>query len=258
MKLGLTFIASLPADDEVHRASDAAQQGFAPGILAPTEIDLAQPGIGAKRPELARLQALLAREPGVAAVLGPPQQAPGAPPVTVARDGNAARYAVVLDEDPLGAPAVDRFRALRDDVPALVQRAGLGPGVKLGFGGETALADDTITRVLDDLKRVSVVAIIVNVVLLVLFMRAFVAPLYLGRLERARAAREPRADDASVPAGPRQRRPHVLRPVRRRRCCSSRSARTTTCSSPGASGRRRGRYRLREAIAVAMPAAARA
>src|SRR4051794_20029207 len=157
MKLGLTFIASLPSHDEVRVASDAAQKGFAPGILAPTEVDLAQAGVGAKRPQLDRLQALIAREPGVAAVLGPRQQVPGAPPVTVARDGNAARYAIVLDKEPLGAPAVDRFRALRDDMPALVQRAGLGPGVTLSFGGETALADDTITRVLDDLKRVSVV-----------------------------------------------------------------------------------------------------
>jgi putative drug exporter of the RND superfamily len=179
MKLGLTFIAALPAHDEVRRAADAAQQGFAPGILAPTEVDLAQPGIGGKRPQLARLQAVVGREPGVAAVIGPAQQPPGAPPVTIARDGQAARLAVVLDEDPLGAPAVDRFRALRDDMPALVRRAGLGPDVKLSFGGETALADDTITRVLDDLKRVAVVAIIVNLLLLVVFMRALVAPMYL-------------------------------------------------------------------------------
>jgi RND superfamily putative drug exporter len=179
MKLGLTFIASLPKQDEVRRASDAAQQGFAPGILAPTEVDLVRPGIGAQRPQLARLQQLIGREPGVAAVIGPQQQVSGAPPVTVAKDGQAARYAVVLDKDPLGGPAVDRFRALRDDMPALVRRAGLGSGVQLSFGGETALADDTITRVLDDLKRVAVVAIVVNVLLLVLFMRALVAPLYL-------------------------------------------------------------------------------
>jgi RND superfamily putative drug exporter len=178
-KLGLTFIASLPRGDEVHRAADAAQQGFADGILAPTEIDVVQPGIGDQRPQLARLQGLIGREPGVAAVLGPAQQVPGAPPVTIARDGNAARFAVVLDEDPLGAPAVDRFRALRDDMPGLVRRAGLDSGAQLSYGGETALADDTITRVLDDLKRVAVVAIIVNLLLLVLFMRALVAPLYL-------------------------------------------------------------------------------
>src|SRR3712207_8351083 len=47
------------------------------------------------------------------------------------------------------------------------------------FRSETALADDTVSRVLDDLKRVAVVAIVVNVLLLALFMRALVAPLYL-------------------------------------------------------------------------------
>jgi RND superfamily putative drug exporter len=97
----------------------------------------------------------------------------------VSRDGGGARYAVVLDEDPLGARAVDRFRDLRDRMPGLARQAGLGPGVRMSFGGETALADDTISRVLDDLKRVSVVAILVNLVLLALFMRAIVAPLYL-------------------------------------------------------------------------------
>ena len=79
MKLGLTFIASLPKQDEVRRAADAAQQGFAPGILAPTEVDLVQPGIGGRRPQLARLEQLIGREPGVAAVTGPSEQVPGAP-----------------------------------------------------------------------------------------------------------------------------------------------------------------------------------
>jgi uncharacterized protein (DUF2267 family) len=112
-------------------------------------------------------------------VLGPREQVGGAPAVTVSRDGQGARFAVVLDEDPLGARAIDRLRDLRDRMPALLRQAGLGPGVRLSFGGETALADDTVTRVLDDLKRVAVVAIVVNVLLLALFMRALVAPLYL-------------------------------------------------------------------------------
>jgi RND superfamily putative drug exporter len=179
MKLGLTFIASLPAHDEVREAAQAAQRGFAPGILAPTEIDLEQPGIGGRRAQLARLEDLIGRERGVAAVLGPREQVGGAPAVTVSRDGQGARFAVVLDEDPLGARAIDRLRDLRDRMPALLRQAGLGPGVRLSFGGETALADDTVTRVLDDLKRVAVVAIVVNVLLLALFMRALVAPLYL-------------------------------------------------------------------------------
>jgi putative drug exporter of the RND superfamily len=178
-RLGLTFIGSLPPDSEVRRSADAAALGFAPGILAPTEIDVEQPGIGARRVQLARLEELIGREPGVAAVLGPREQARGLPAVTVSRDGQAARFAVVLDEDPLGAPAIDIFGDLRDRMPALLRRAGIPPGAQLSFGGETALADDTVTRVLDDLKRVAVVAILVNVLLLAVYMRALVAPLYL-------------------------------------------------------------------------------
>jgi RND superfamily putative drug exporter len=178
-KLGLTFIQALPASSEVRRAADAAQQGFAPGILAPTEVDVVAPGVGQRRAELTRLQDLIARHEGVTAVIGPKEQVQGAPALAIARDGQAARFAVILDKDPLGAPAIDRLRALRDDMPGLVRRSGLDPRSQLSFGGETALADDTVTRVLDDLKRVSVVAIVVNVLLLALFMRALVAPLYL-------------------------------------------------------------------------------
>ena len=130
MKLGLTFIQSLPQQNEVRRAADAAQQGFAPGILAPTEVDLVQHGIGAKGAQLARLEQLIGREPGVAAVIGPREQLPGRARGDVSRDGGRRGYAVVFDEEPLGAPAVDRFRDLRDRMPALVRAAGLGPGVR--------------------------------------------------------------------------------------------------------------------------------
>jgi putative drug exporter of the RND superfamily len=63
-------------------------------------------------------------------------------------------------------------------MPALQREAGL-TGAHVAFGGETALADDTVSRVLDDLARVAAVVILVNLVLLALFMRALVAPLYL-------------------------------------------------------------------------------
>jgi hypothetical protein len=35
----------------------------------------------------------------------------------VARGGGGARLAVVLDSDPLGAPAIDHLRKLRDHMP---------------------------------------------------------------------------------------------------------------------------------------------
>jgi putative drug exporter of the RND superfamily len=178
-ELGLSLVHSLPSGSEERRAEAAAGKGFAPGIVSPTEIDFVAPGVARSTAQLARLQDLVGREDGVAAVVGPREQprAP-APQVMVARNGNGARLAVVFDSDPLGAPAIDDLRALRDRMPALQRAVGLS-GAQVAFGGETALADDTVSRVLDDLARVAVVVLLVNVALLALFMRALVAPLYL-------------------------------------------------------------------------------
>jgi RND superfamily putative drug exporter len=179
-ELGLTFIRALPDDTEVARAADAASEGFTPGILAPTEVDLEQPGIAGRRPELARLESLMERQPNVVAVVGPREQPPPpAPRTMVSSDGSAARYAVVLDEDPLGAPAIDGMRALRERMPTLLRRSGVGQGVRVGFAGETPLADETVESVLEDLKRIGVASLVVNTVLLTFFLRALVAPLYL-------------------------------------------------------------------------------
>lgn len=178
-KLGLSLVHSLPPGSQERRADAAASAGFAPGIVSPTEIDVTAPGVGRQTAQLGRLQDLVARQRGVAAVVGPRDQPPGVgPEVMVSRNGGAARLAVVFDSDPLGAPAIDHMRALRDRMPALQRAAGL-PNARVAFGGETALADDTVSRVLDDLWRVSAVVILVNFVLLALFMRALVAPLYL-------------------------------------------------------------------------------
>jgi len=178
-QLGLSLIRSLPAGSDARKADEAASRGFAPGIVSPTEVDVVAPGIAARRAQLARLQDAIGRQAGVAAVIGPRNQPPPpVPPVAVSRSGDAARYGVVLDSDPLGAPAIDHLRALRDRMPTLLRAAGLG-GVRVAYGGETALADDTVSRVLDDLARVAVVVVLVNVALLALFMRALVAPLYL-------------------------------------------------------------------------------
>jgi RND superfamily putative drug exporter len=177
--LGLDFVRALPPGNEVRTAAEAAGRGFAPGVVSPTEIDLLAPGIAGRRAQLARLQGAVGRSDGVAAVVGPGNQLPQpVPQVAVTRNGNAARLALVFDSDPLGAPAIDDLRALRDRMPAMLRSAGLG-NVRVAYGGETALADDTVSRVVDDLARVAVVAVLVNVLLLALFMRALVAPLYL-------------------------------------------------------------------------------
>jgi RND superfamily putative drug exporter len=177
-RLGLGFVSGLPKSNEVHRAADAAAEGFAPGVVGPTEIDLAQAGIAGRGDALARFEDLVGREPGVATVIGPREQPAGAPPVLVTRDGGAARLAVVFDSDPTGATAIDRLDALRDRLPALLRQSGLG-APQVAIGGETAVAHETVEGVLHDLRRIGLVALAVNLLLLMLFLRALIAPLYL-------------------------------------------------------------------------------
>jgi RND superfamily putative drug exporter len=177
--LGLGFISALPPGNEARQAATAASEGFAPGVLSPTEIDVEQPGIATRRAELGRLETLIRREPGVAAVIGPSAQPPPpAPPILVTKDGGAARLAVIFDSDPLGAPAIHKLEALQSRLPKLLEQSGLGTP-RLAVGGETAVAHATVEGVLHDLRRIGIVAIAVNLLLLMLFLRAVIAPLYL-------------------------------------------------------------------------------
>jgi RND superfamily putative drug exporter len=177
--LGLDFINGLPGSSQPRQAADAAESGFAPGILSPTEVLLQQPGIGSRTGRLVTLQESIARQPGVAAVLGPKQQPPD-PRVAfaVAPNLNAARYFVILQTDPLGTSGIDTLRALETAMPALVEDAGLS-GVKVGYAGDTAIASYTVDKTLGDLGRVGIAVVIIDVLLLALFLRSLAAPLYL-------------------------------------------------------------------------------
>jgi uncharacterized membrane protein YdfJ with MMPL/SSD domain/uncharacterized protein (DUF2267 family) len=180
LDLGLSFVRTLPQDSEPRRAASAAGEGFAPGIVSPTEVLLKGPALGSERDELVRLEELLAGQPGVAAVVGPREDAPALRSQGVRwTTDTAARYAVVLDEDPLGSTAIDHLRSLQERMPRLLGEAGVDPAVTVGYGGETALADETVDLIVSDLGRIALVALVVNFALLALFMRALVAPLFL-------------------------------------------------------------------------------
>jgi putative drug exporter of the RND superfamily len=177
--LGLTLFRGLPASNEVSRASSAADQGFTRGIIAPTEILLRAPGLGEKRDELVRFQSSLAGAPGVAGVIGVADQPEWVhQPLFVNDRGDAARFAVVLNDDPLSTRAIGTLHRLRDELPSMVNRSGLG-GVAVGVAGDTALADDAVKTVHSDIARVALALLLANLVLLALFLRALLAPLYL-------------------------------------------------------------------------------
>jgi RND superfamily putative drug exporter len=169
----------LPPSSEVRQAASEAGQGFAPGIVAPTEILLRGPGLAQKRSELGALQQAIGREPGVAGVVGirdQPQQVDR--PLFVNEQGNAARFAVIFEDDPLTTHAIHALGRLQHDLPRLLEQAGLG-GVQAGVAGDTALAKDSVDAIHSDIARVALALLLANLVLLAIFLRALVAPLYL-------------------------------------------------------------------------------
>ena len=140
IQLGSPLIGELPPSSQAAQAATAAAEGFAPGILSPTEILVIGPGVARQTAALARLQHELARQPGVAELAGPaslpgtaasrlPGSAASANPM-LAASGGAARFVLVEKTDPLDATAISRVRQLQQDLPALGRAAGLagGPG----------------------------------------------------------------------------------------------------------------------------------
>jgi putative drug exporter of the RND superfamily len=192
LRLGSPLIGELPASATAVRASTAASDGFAPGILSPTEILVIGPGVARQTGALARLQDGLARQPGVAELAGPgnfPGQPgpPGQPDGSsaaaslnpmLASSGGAARFLVVEQTDPLDATAIGRVRALQAQLTALGRAAGLS-GVRFEVAGQTALIADSIGSVFSDLARVALVIMAVTLILLALFLRSLLAPVYL-------------------------------------------------------------------------------
>lgn len=172
-------VASLPVDTPVRVATTAAAAGFAPGILSPTEVIVSAAGIADRRGQLSDLDAALQRQAGVTTVLGPADQ-----PLTqrlglfLSPRGDAARFLVVFDSDPLGATAGTHLWELRAAIPQLLAGVGLA-GADTAYAGDTAVGTSLVDQADADLGRVALAVGLVSLVLLVLFLRALVAPLYL-------------------------------------------------------------------------------
>ncbi|MGH7904077.1 MAG: MMPL family transporter [Candidatus Dormibacteraceae bacterium] len=179
VRFGVDLIKGMPGSAESERAAVAAGRGFAPGVVAPTLVLVQGPGLARRQPALARLQMLIADQPGVAGVIGPREQLPGVPRnIVVNSAGDAARYVVILDSDPYQATAIDHVRALRVRLLALSRQAGV-TGVRLGVGGDTAIASETIDATVGGIWRIAVAMVLVDLALLALFLRSLIAPVYL-------------------------------------------------------------------------------
>jgi len=180
LRLGSPLIRELPASSAIVRASTAAADGFAPGILSPTEILVTGPRVASQTVALARLQHELAAQRGVAELAGPASlsAAPASLNPMLARSGDAARFVVVERTDPLDATAIARVHALQADLPSLGRSAGLS-GVRFEVAGQTALTGDSINAIFADLWPVALTIVLASLLLLALFLRSLLAPVYL-------------------------------------------------------------------------------
>jgi RND superfamily putative drug exporter len=176
--LGSPLIGEMPPSSDVVRAGAAAAAGSAPGILAPTEVLVIGSGVGSQTAAGNRLEDALRRQPGVASVVGPSVLPASSPNPMIARDGRAVRFALVYNTDPLNATAIGQVRVLTARLPALGRAAGLR-GVRYEVGGQTALTGDAINATASDLWRVGIAIMVVTLLLLLLFLRSLLAPVYL-------------------------------------------------------------------------------
>ncbi|SDE57217.1 MMPL family transporter [Auraticoccus monumenti] len=178
-RLDLSFTAGLPDRDSVAEGAALLQQSGLRGLSAPTEVLIEQSDVIAQRPELARLQDLLASQPGVVRVLGPADSPlEGGRGVVLAASGDAARYLVVFGSDPLAAQAIDDARAMQERLPVLVEEAGLG-GAAAAMTGQTLIAAEVAELTRTSLELTVVVALLIELLLLALYLRAVVAPVVL-------------------------------------------------------------------------------
>ena len=177
--LGVDVISALPSDSGPRVAATAAEKGFAPGVLAPVDMIVRSRGGTLPPAGLARLESELRGRRGYAAVLGPGEQPPGTSvkPLLTA-DGGAARYVLVSDVDPLSPAGQDDLERLQSDMPRLLAGAGLGSATA-EYAGQTALAKSAVDAVSGDAFTIAAAVLLVNLVLMILFMRALIAPLCL-------------------------------------------------------------------------------
>jgi RND superfamily putative drug exporter len=178
-RLDLSFVAGLPRDDSIAEGADLLAAAGLPGISAPTEILVEKPGVVTERAALARLQVALAQQPGVARVIGPadlPTKQPRG--VLLSDSGNAARYLVIYDSDPLGAQAIGYVRQLESNLPAVVTQSGLSDA-KASIAGQTLFASTVALLTRQSVEITVVTALAIELVILVLYLRALVAPVVL-------------------------------------------------------------------------------
>lgn len=179
LRLDLSFTSGLPPEDRVQQGARVLNGSGIRGVTAPTEVLVEGDGVSAQREALNRLQTLIGVQPGVAAVLGPAQNPlPNGYGIVFSMNGNAARFVVILDSDPLAGQAIANLRQLAGRLDSLAVEAGV-KRASVSITGQTAIAAELADITRENLWITLLAALAVELVILVLYLRALVAPLLL-------------------------------------------------------------------------------
>lgn len=179
LELGNPLINGLPESTSARQGYDVAAADIGPGVLGPTMVVLERSNLATESRQLAELQSRLGAQEGVAGVLGPADQPPREPAgVFLAPGGEAARFALVLNDDPDGAAASEALSDLEGRLPELASRSGLA-GVDIGVTGDTSIASELTEDTWSALARVAPAALAVLLLLLWALLRSWRAALYL-------------------------------------------------------------------------------
>ncbi len=154
------FLTSMPSSE----GYALLEQHFPRGALAPTTVLIKAPQAP---PEFVTgmITGALSESPGVAAAF----------PTGTAMDGKLLSFQVILEGDPYSKEALQQVRELR----ATAREAAAAGGGEALVGGPTAIQADTWAQSNRDTLVVAVAALVVVGAILMILLRALIAPLYL-------------------------------------------------------------------------------
>ena len=179
LNIGNPLIRGLPADSEPRLAYEQLSAAFAPGAVSPATLVVSAPGVARQREQLAAFQQVLGDQPGVAGVIGPDTSpAERGLGIVTSTGGDAVRFIIVSENDPLSATAVRLLRNLDARTPDLLDAVGLTQARAI-YAGDTAITGELIATAREDLLRVGPLALFAVTLVLAVFLRALLAPIYL-------------------------------------------------------------------------------
>ena len=178
LRVGFDQLDALPDEAPAARGYEALSSGFPPGIVSPVNVIVEGDEIAGRETGLGRLENELWGAGGFAAVLGPGSSGvlPRVPFVTP--DGDGARFLLVPYGDPYSPESLDQIQRLKEDLPAMIERAGLD-GAEADVGGQAVLAEAARSVSAEDLARLAPLVLAAAFVVLALLLRTPVAPVYL-------------------------------------------------------------------------------